>query len=247
MLVNLQLPTKGLHLAHINVCSLPNKVHELSSLLNHNNVHILAVTETHLDSSINNGQIHIEGYHLLRRDRNRNGGGVAFYIQNHIHFLRREDLHVNQVEVLWVQLQLPHQSPILVGCVYRPPSSNAAYLNDLCESIDRATDENRDVFLLGDFNINWKDETNANKIKLSRFAMSCNMTQMVNEVTRLSSRKGRCVETCIDLIFCNIPKESSKANSFPVGWSDHNITTITKPTKVPRKPPRHNKKEFQTL
>ena len=33
-----------------------------------------------LDSSISNNEINISGYEVVRKDRNRNGGGVALYI-----------------------------------------------------------------------------------------------------------------------------------------------------------------------
>jgi len=43
-------------------------------------VDILAINETHLDSSIQNGETSIPGYTRERKDRNRSGGGVALYI-----------------------------------------------------------------------------------------------------------------------------------------------------------------------
>lgn len=175
--IDLHLTRKGLHIAQVNVCSLPNKIHEVFNLVKINNIHILALTETHLDASVNDGQINIHGYSLLRRDRNRNGGGVALYIQNHIPFKRRDDLNVCQVEALWAQVHLPHQAAILVGCVYRPPSSKVSYLDDLCTGFDQATDSNRDVFILGDFNINWKDHNNSNRTKFMRYAKNCGLKQ----------------------------------------------------------------------
>ena len=105
-------------MAQVYVCSPPNKIREVFNLVNINNIHILTLTQTQLDTSVNDGQINICGYSLLRRDRNRNGGGVALYIQNHIPFKRRDDLNVGQIEALWAQVHLPHQAPILVGCVY---------------------------------------------------------------------------------------------------------------------------------
>lgn len=43
-------------------------------------------------------------------------------------------------------------------------------MEDLRSSIDKATEENLEVFLLGDFNINWSDTKNTNRIQLSRSA-----------------------------------------------------------------------------
>ncbi len=72
---DLHLPRKGLHIAHVNVCSLPNKMNEICNVLNTSDIHVLAIAESHLDSSITDGQIHVSGYNLIRKDRN--GGGVA--------------------------------------------------------------------------------------------------------------------------------------------------------------------------
>lgn len=41
--------------------------------------HILALSETWLDSSVGDSEVHISGYTLFRFDHNRNGGGVAVY------------------------------------------------------------------------------------------------------------------------------------------------------------------------
>ena len=80
----INLPKEGLLLAHLNVCSLRNKVHELCSLVESNNIHILAISETHLESSLDDSEVAIHGYNLFRRDRDKNGGGVAIYLKNHI-------------------------------------------------------------------------------------------------------------------------------------------------------------------
>ena len=45
-----ELPRKGLKIAHINICSLRNMVHEINNLLTSDNVHILANSKTHLDN-----------------------------------------------------------------------------------------------------------------------------------------------------------------------------------------------------
>ena len=49
---------------------------------------------------------------------NANGGGNTIYIQNHIPVKLREDLMLTTVEVMWLQLHLPHLKPILVRSCY---------------------------------------------------------------------------------------------------------------------------------
>lgn len=42
---------------------------------------IIAISETHLDDSVNKLDLNIRGFHeLIRKNRNRFGGGVALYL-----------------------------------------------------------------------------------------------------------------------------------------------------------------------
>ena len=63
-------------------------VDELRILLVNYPVDILSINETKLDNSIKDCEIHrpIPGYEILRRDRDRHGGGVCFYIRTIINF-----------------------------------------------------------------------------------------------------------------------------------------------------------------
>ena len=62
---------------------------------------------------------------------------------------------VNNMEWLWLQVQLPHIKPILVGCCYRAPSAKIEYLSELCDMLDKLTEENRELYCLGDLNVDW--------------------------------------------------------------------------------------------
>ena len=66
----------------MNICSLRNKVHEVNNLLVTDDIHILTISETHLDNTFDDTVVAIHGYNIYRKDRNANGGGVAVYIQN---------------------------------------------------------------------------------------------------------------------------------------------------------------------
>ena len=115
----LVLPKKGLRIAHLNICSLLHKVQEVSTLLSNNNLNIMAISETHLDATVNDSEVAVPGYCIFRHDRNKYGGGVAIYVQSHIPCKVRHDLMVYSIEILWLQIHLPHIKPIIVGCCYR--------------------------------------------------------------------------------------------------------------------------------
>lgn len=64
-------------MASINIASLSRHIEELRALMSDKCLDLLAINETRLDSSIPDNLVHIDGYSILRRDRNRNGGGVS--------------------------------------------------------------------------------------------------------------------------------------------------------------------------
>ena len=84
-----------------------------------NNIQILAISETHLDDSFEDGALSIQGYNIYRKDRNCYG-------------------------VCYWDAAIDH---------YRPPSSDSNYLDNMCEIIEKACDENREIYLLGDVNL----------------------------------------------------------------------------------------------
>ncbi|CAH3129152.1 unnamed protein product, partial [Porites lobata] len=65
----------------------------LRILLADRSIDILSINETKLDDSINSCEVQIPGYEFIRRDRNRQGGGVGFYIKTSINFGVRSDLN----------------------------------------------------------------------------------------------------------------------------------------------------------
>ena len=71
-----------------------------------NRTHIMGLNETKLDSSIGDDEISIEGYGLVRKDRNTHGGGVALYVHNDIPFIKRLDLAC-ELESISIEVKLP--------------------------------------------------------------------------------------------------------------------------------------------
>ena len=67
-------------IAQLNINSLLNKFDSLVRML-HNNLDILLISETKIDSSFPTTQFQIEGYTTYRLDRNTNGEGILLYIR----------------------------------------------------------------------------------------------------------------------------------------------------------------------
>ena len=230
---------KGLVLGHINVSSLRNKTHELYSFIQSNKIDILAVCETHLDSSFADGEVTVDGFSIYRKDRNEFGGGVALLIRDHFPAKLRLDLMDNDIEAIWLQVHLPHLKPILVGCCYRAPSAKVECLHDICAMMDKASEENREMYVLGDYNVDWLSNKCPSKNILKSNADTCGLAQLVTQPTRISvNQAGAKTAKCIDHIYTNNPALCSKSVSIPVGFSDHNAVAITRTTRLPKARPK---------
>jgi hypothetical protein len=87
----------------------------------------------------------------FRRDRvGRMGGGVLVYVRNNINCQLRSDLHVGNLECIWLELRFKTKK-YLYGTFYIPPNSNAQVWKDIEQSIDLALTCNIDIIVTGDF------------------------------------------------------------------------------------------------
>ena len=80
----------------------------------------LCLCETFLFDGINDSEIHIPDFTVIRCDRfSREGGGVCIYLKNSISFKTCPKLSNSVCDLLNVSLQTPS---LIIILVYRPPS-----------------------------------------------------------------------------------------------------------------------------
>jgi exonuclease III len=122
---------KCFKIGQLNITSLVKHVEELRIFIHEQPIDILCINECRLDNSISNVEVEICGYEIVRRDRNRNGGGVAIYSRNNIPYVERSELIPENVEALCLEIRKPKSKPVLVSIWYRPPDSNIELLECL--------------------------------------------------------------------------------------------------------------------
>ena len=203
----------------INARSLLPKIDELTSFLSCRQPSVVAVTESWLNSDIEDGLVSINEYNIFRKDRpSRRGGGICVYLPHGTYAKRRLDLEHENLECLWLWLRptrLPRPlSGIAVCIVYHPhglPVKNHHQLNEyLILTIDSLRNQhpNCGLVLLGDFN----------DFDISNILSSHNLKQVVKVPTR-----GTAI---LDLIITNQPNLYEPPQVLaPLGSSDHNIVT----------------------
>src|SRR6218665_1716602 len=144
----------------INVNSLA-KAHAKEQLLadlQHYQISIAIVSETKLKKHHSVQFSALPGYVAHRRDRiGRGGGGVAIYVSDLLTSVTCSTSVDNRdYELLWVLVE-HHQSTLLVGCLYHPPTYPYS-IHDMYDYIEASLDEllllhpNASVALAGDFN-----------------------------------------------------------------------------------------------
>ena len=91
----------------------------------------------------------------MRKDRNRNGGGVAIYVRSTINYMVRGEFDTEGLETITVEISKPKSKPFIINCVYRPPDSTVELLNTYEKLIEKLDYENKETILIGDFNCDW--------------------------------------------------------------------------------------------
>lgn len=191
-------------LAHVNICSLRHKIHDITKILHTpgpHKIHILAITETWLDSSIADTLVAIQNFTLYRRDRGTGrGGGICFYVHDSLHVT--STITAADIEVMYIRIAPPHKTSegLVVGCVYRPPSSTVSFWGQLEESIDQIAHSCKtQPLLLGDLNVNVLNPSqNPNYHHLKQLCDTVSLRNVITDPTRLPSN------SCLDLAL--IPK-----------------------------------------
>ena len=237
---------KNCKIAHININSLAGfKFAEVQMWLSSALFDLLIITETKLDETFPNSQFVIQGFHLLRKDRNMHGGGVIMYIRNGIIFQRMKHLETNciGIESIAVKFKLGRSWLTIIG-IYRPPSLlKTQWKSEISNLVEASSCNGQSVFILGDFNCDLlqpekppKDGRDLLDI-LDIFNFKC----LINSATRVTSS----TETLLDLILTNVRQRVLTTGVVNPHVSDHFLTYGILRTSL--QTPRSQKVTFRSL
>ena len=151
------LKTRSLYFCHLNVNSLLYKIDELTDITNYIRPAILGIIESKLNSSVTNTEVSINGYSIIRHDRNRNGEGVTCYIRCCILLyclcFNIKNIFSNYIKNIFFEILVPKVKPIAIGIFYRFPNADD-FLNIFSNDFQQIDSKTNETYLLGDFNIN---------------------------------------------------------------------------------------------
>ena len=140
--------------------------------------------------------------------------GIISYIHNSVTINRIENMSTETMDTLYINIS--HQNKhISIFVVYNSPKNTYTNLtNHLLPKIHKEYLINKDILILGDFNI--QHHTN-DYLKLCSNLAKYNIKQYIHKYTTIHN-------TTIDFVFTNM--QIKKINILYAHWSDHNIIQL---------------------
>ena len=230
---------RGLHLIHLNINSLLPKIEELRSIAKSTNAAVIGISESKLDKTIFNAEISIEGYDIIRKDRNRSGGGVACYVRNDICYNSKQILQ-DDIENIFIDLLLPKTKPITVGIVYKPPHQTG-FIEKITANFNSLNVADTEMYVFGDLNINLLQNSKyilentknitksfpditADAKKYIEFCQTYGLKQLIRSPTRITCHTS----TLLDHIITNTSEKVSLSGTIDIALSDHQLIFCTR-------------------
>ena len=221
----------------INAQSLKYKMDEFKGVIDREKPHIISVTETWGKEWMGDAIFSVKDYNFYRDDRDKKGGGgTLLYISKKLG--QRACRPLNEVvqeqhcdSSIWCWVTpMNNSKKILVGSVYRSPTSSRENNRLLLQQLDRANEiagDNR-ILIMGDFNIpsiDWVNRdilTGAPKIDRDIYnkMQDCFLYQHVTKPTRFRGNSS----STLDLIFTREEEDVKNIQVLqPIGKSDHGV------------------------
>lgn len=135
---------------------------QIHHLLLDSNLDFLCLSETWLHENSLSAALEVPGFKLYRKDRvGSKGGGVMIYVKTGIQCNDIAWANCIDLECIGLNLILSLQMSFVLIVIYRPPSSNISFYENLKQLL-KQSDFNKEVFYYGRLililiNINWEE------------------------------------------------------------------------------------------
>ena len=225
---------KGFKIVHLNVRSLPKKIDQLRTMLFGSQLDVVTLSETWLNAAVNSATVSIDGFTAYRLDRtskvkaNKRGGGLITYVCDKYAADCEELLDLNRtspdIEAQWSIIHRPHCKDMVLCNVYRPPSGKLdralTYLNECIKTLDLCKME---LYILGDLNVNYKNQSSCEYKKVKFFGQANGLAQLITTTTRNTDK----TKSLLDLVLTN-SKYISVSGTLNHYISDHQPIFVVK-------------------
>ena len=187
-----------MNIVHQNIQSLTGKDLEIELFVEKFNVHILCITEHWLTSS--QLAVNINNFLLSSvffRTTAIHGGSLIF-VRNNLKCKNRKDIVGLSVERI-VELSCVELEQFVVVCVYRPPTGDYDYFEEIMEEVMRRLSTSaKKILICGDFNVDIL-KVNSMSLRFLNLFKCFDLGHAFNEPTRITATSA----SCLDNMFFN--------------------------------------------
>ena len=186
-------------------------------------IDVIGISETSQEEGQNfKGNVNIEGYKPPFCMGSKTArGGVALYAKEDLDTWERDDLDTaNQFyEGIWIEIENKKCKNIIVGCLYRHPSSD---INDfelyLSKCLTMITKEKKECYIMGDLNVDLlKYETSNKHRDFINNMTSFGYLPYINQPTRITES----TVSIIDNLYGNNFSQNSSGGNILIQFADH--------------------------
>ena len=203
---------------------------EIEVMLHDEDIDILCVCETWLDSNIGNNFINIPHFSITRYDTGR-GGGSCIIVRDSLS-VTAININLDKVEGVddvWLQIQCKKYPSFIVGCIYRHPKAKVPSFSYLSEIFKYMCLKNKPVFILGDFN----DNVLHGGSNMKKIIRNLSLTQIIDQPTRITAFSS----TLLDLVITNKADMIVESKVTPSTIADHEMISLVINVHKPKPTP----------
>ena len=173
-----------------------------------------------MDDTFPCGKFFIEGYkEPIRLDRNRNGGGLLFFIRDDLDSKEIKSHKLpKKVEGIFIKLIIRNTKWLIMGG-YNPDKKDISnFLGHVSKELDRFLPQYENLLLLGDFN------SEMSETDMKDFCETYNLTNLITDPTCFKSVDN---PSCIDMMLTNRSLCFESSRTVETGLSDCHKMTVT--------------------
>ena len=161
----------------MNVNSVWNKFSSIAELVK-DNIDVLRILETKIDSSFPSQQFTIDNYKIFRRDQNCFSGGLMFYMNENIPCRELSPKqNDSNFEIIFLEITLCNHKWLLIG-LYKPPGQKEkGFLENLSSILNKYISKYQNFILIGDFNSSFENKN------LADFTTLFNLESLIKSPT----------------------------------------------------------------
>ena len=245
-----------LKIGHINSCSIPKHLHEISKIAWSTKLDILGSCETFITGDTPKSAFEINGYNFFHVDRvHQSRGGVGCYVSSN--FAAKQiklPEELVQPEMLFVEV-IVGTIKIAIGVIYKSPVIPYTVFAGIHENIAFISSKYEHCVILGDMNIDHlKIDSAPLKFFNSYFADPFAFTQIIDKPTRIAktidkNKQIKTSKTLIDLMLVSNPDNVKTHGVVDApGISDHCMIFMAYSLRKPKfKPKMITRRDFRNF